>query len=158
MALYNPCVTYRIQFNKEFTLRHLDAIIPYLKSLGVKTIYASPIFEAVPGSTHGYDQVNPLLISPEIGTEEELRDIVKRLHALGIGWLQDIVPNHMAFHRRNVWLMDVLEKGVQSTYADFFDTTWTSDLYKGRLMVPFLGATLEEVCDKQELSLVYGHL
>lgn len=155
MALYNPGVTYRIQFNKEFTLRHLDAIIPYLKSLGVKTIYASPIFEAVPGSTHGYDQVNPLLISPEIGTEEELRDIVKRLHALGIGWLQDIVPNHMAFHRRNVWLMDVLEKGVQSTYADFFDTTWTSDLYKGRLMVPFLGATLEEVCDKQELSLVY---
>jgi maltooligosyltrehalose synthase len=47
-------------------------MLPYLQKLGVKTLYASPIFEATPGSTHGYDGLNPHRINPEVGTEEEL--------------------------------------------------------------------------------------
>jgi len=57
--MHNPVATYRIQFNKDFTFKDLEHIIPYLHQLGVSTIYASPIFEATPGSTHGYDVVNP---------------------------------------------------------------------------------------------------
>jgi maltooligosyltrehalose synthase len=70
--MYKPTSTYRIQFHKNFNLKSLDHIIPYLVELGIGTLYASPIFEAVPGSTHGYDVVNPLKINPEIGTEAEL--------------------------------------------------------------------------------------
>jgi malto-oligosyltrehalose synthase/4-alpha-glucanotransferase len=152
--MYNPISTYRIQFNKEFTFVDLENLIPYFKQLGVKTIYASPIFNAVPGSMHGYDIVNPYEINPEIGTEAQLRNVNKRLNAEGIGWIQDIVPNHMAFHHTNLWLMDVLEKGSMSVYASFFDIPSAGDFFSSQLMVPFLGKSLEEVISSQELSLI----
>ena len=153
--MYNPVATYRLQFHKEFTFEAFNAMLPYLKRLGVSTIYASPIFTAMPGSTHGYDGLNPHEVNPEIGSEETLREISKKLKEDGMGWLQDIVPNHMAFDPKNLWLADVLEKGLQSIYAVFFDITWTSPLFKGRLMVPFLGDSLEAVIKKSELKLSY---
>jgi len=150
--MYKPTSTYRIQFHKNFNLKSLDHIIPYLIELGIGTLYASPIFEAVPGSTHGYDVVNPLKINPEIGTEAELLKVSKKLKAAGIRWLQDIVPNHMAFHPDNIWLMDVLQKGKASDFVRFFDI----DLQKGdgRLMVPFLGEHLEEAIAEKKLRLL----
>ena len=153
--MFNPVSTYRIQFHKDFTFADLEKIIPYLQNLGVKTLYASPIFEATPGSVHGYDVVDPLVINPEIGTEESFRDLSQKLQDAGISWLQDIVPNHMAFHSKNKWLMDVLEKGEQSVYASFFDITWNSKLFKGKVMVPFLGNTLEEVIQADELKIAF---
>jgi malto-oligosyltrehalose synthase/4-alpha-glucanotransferase len=149
--MYNPVSTYRIQFHKDYTLADLEAALPYLQKLGIKTLYASPIFEAVRGSTHGYDGLNPHRINPELGTEEDLRRISAKLQEMGIGWLQDIVPNHMAFHPGNAWLMDVLEQGRGSEYASFFDILWDVE---DRLMVPFLGDTLETVVGKGELTLV----
>lgn len=151
----NPISTYRLQFHKDFTFVDFEKIIPYLQKLGVSTIYASPIFEATPGSVHGYDGVNPHRINPEIGTEEQLRNITKQLKKHGINWLQDIVPNHMAFHSNNEWLMDVLEKGPQSLYASFFDVAWNSNIYHGRIMVPFLGSPLEDVINNNELTVAY---
>ena len=94
--MFDPISTYRIQFHSGFTFHDFESIIPYLYKLGVKTIYASPIFKAVPGSMHGYDGLNPNEINPEIGTIGELRRISERLKSLDMGWLQDIVPNHMA--------------------------------------------------------------
>ncbi|RDC58144.1 malto-oligosyltrehalose synthase [Pedobacter chinensis] len=149
--MFKPTSTYRIQFHKDFNFKSLDKILPYLKKLGIDTIYASPIFEAVNGSTHGYDIVNPHRINPEIGTEKELLAISKKLKAAGINWLQDIVPNHMAFHQENKWLMDVLEKGVESSFASFFDIDISNHQ---QLMVPFLGDDLTEVIDQSELKIV----
>lgn len=153
--MHNPVSTYRIQFHKDFTFSDLERVIPYLDKLGVRTIYASPIFDATPGSTHGYDSVNPHRINPEIGTETQLNAISHQLTDRGIGWLQDIVPNHMAFHPANEWLMDVLEKGQRSRYAPFFDILWASPVHNGRLMVPFLGPSLAEVIDRREISVGY---
>ncbi|GAA4205368.1 hypothetical protein GCM10022289_24660 [Pedobacter jeongneungensis] len=146
--MYNPKSTYRIQFNKEFNFKSLDHIIPYLENLGIETLYASPIFEASPGSTHGYDVVNPLKINPEIGTEKELLAISKKLKAAGINWLQDIVPNHMAFHADNAWLMDVLKNGEKSQYATFFDIDYTE-----KLMVPFLGEDLDNAISNSAIQV-----
>ncbi len=151
----NPISTYRIQFHKDFTFTDFERIIPYLDKLGIKTVYASPIFEAVPGSVHGYDGVNPQRINPEIGTEEQLQRIHEVLAQRGIGWLQDIVPNHMAFHPDNRWLMDVLEKGTLSLYSTFFDIDWNSPHHQGRLMVPFLGDPLDDVLNQGELTVSY---
>ncbi|GAA4446748.1 hypothetical protein GCM10023189_02240 [Nibrella saemangeumensis] len=153
--MYNPVATYRLQFHGEFTFDDLDRIIPYLQKLGVGTVYASPIFEAPADSTHGYDGVNPHRANPGIGTKKQLQEVSQSLKDRGIGWLQDIVPNHMAFHPDNPWLIDVLEKGQISEYAAFFDVAWTGKLYRGRIMVPFLGASLEEVLDRGELAIVY---
>ncbi|WP_276133156.1 malto-oligosyltrehalose synthase [Polluticoccus soli] len=146
--MYNPVSTYRIQFHKEFTFDDLEQIIPYLAKLGVGAIYASPIFKAVPGSNHGYDSVDPLTINPDIGTEDQLRSISRKLKEHGIGWIQDIVPNHMAYHSSNEWLMHVLEHGPKSEYAPVFDIDWQQ-----KLMVPFLGGSLEEALGKNELCV-----
>ncbi|MDB5249510.1 MAG: malto-oligosyltrehalose synthase [Segetibacter sp.] len=149
----NPVSTYRLQFHKDFTFEHFEKIIPYLQKLGVGTIYASPIFEATPGSVHGYDGMNPHKINPEIGTEEQLIQISKRLKEHGISWLQDIVPNHMAFDPNNPWLKDVLEKGQQSVYAPFFDVPWTGKIYHGKIMIPFLGSPLKDTIKNEELKV-----
>lgn len=153
--MYQPLSTYRIQFHKDFTLAHLEEIIPYLVDLGVHTLYASPIFQAVPGSTHGYDGTNPWRVNPEIGTEADLRRCAAKLRQHGIGWLQDIVPNHMAFHPDNAWLMDVLRKGKNSPYASFFDIGWENGVYGGKLMVPFLGGKPEEEIEANNLKIGY---
>ena len=156
----NPISNYRLQFQKEFNLKDFEEVIPYLQKLGVSTIYASPIFKSTPGSTHGYDGIDPNEIDPEIGSEEHLKLLCKRLKETNISWLQDIVPNHMAFHSENPWLMDVLEKGTQSVYATFFDIAWNSRLFHGKLMVPFLESDLEEVLEdgKVTIEFVSGRL
>lgn len=151
--MYNPISTYRIQFHKDFSFNDLQHILPYLKKLGIGTLYASPIFKAVPGSVHGYDSLDPQQVNPELGSEEKLEDISRELRSSGIGWLQDIVPNHMAYHPGNKWLMDVLEKGQQSPYANFFDIIG----HKEKLMVPFLGASLDEALSNGEIKLVYDN-
>ncbi len=134
--LYDPACTYRIQFHHGFTLSDLENIVPYLKKLGIQTIYASPVFKAVPGSTHGYNGLSPLEINPEIGTLEQLKSLIETLKKNGIGWLQDIVPNHMAFDTSNEWLADVLEKGQASSYAPYFDVDWNHEECKGVLASP----------------------
>jgi malto-oligosyltrehalose synthase/4-alpha-glucanotransferase len=151
--MLNPISTYRIQFNNQFTFADFKKVIPYLHELGVQTIYASPILEASPGSMHGYDTVNPLRINPEIGTEAELMEISASLKALGMYWVQDIVPNHMAYHQNNPWLMDVLEKGQESKYYTFFDLNWSGKGFEP-IMTPFLGDDLEKVIENAELKIV----
>lgn len=149
--MYQPEATYRIQFNKDFKFSHLKQIIPYLHRLGIKTIYASPIFSAVPGSVHSYDGIDPNSINPEIGTLEELKELSRELKKRGMGWLQDFVPNHMAFTPQNAWLCDFLEKGKMSDYDDYFDKNADEPL-----MAPFLGSTLEGAIQNRELNLVYN--
>ncbi|RYE09490.1 MAG: malto-oligosyltrehalose synthase, partial [Sphingobacteriaceae bacterium] len=153
--MYNPVSTYRIQFHKNFNFDAFENIIPYLQKLGVNTVYASPVFEAAAGSMHGYDGLNPHKINPEIGTENQLKSISKKLQEAGIGWLQDIVPNHLAFDPKNPWLFDVLEKGSRSEFAAFFDASFTGDFFKGRIMVPFLGDSLEEIIRRNELKIAF---
>jgi len=149
----NLKATYRVQLHKEFNLQKLGEIIPYLQELGIGTLYASPVFAALPGSTHGYDVLEPNFINGEIGTEEELRAIAQRLSEAGIQWLQDIVPNHMAYDPRNPWITDVLRRGPQSRYARFFDIDWNNSDAGNRLMVPFLGSSAEEAIDNGDLKL-----
>ncbi len=150
--MFNPVSTYRIQFNKEFTFNDFLKNVDYFAKLGISSVYASPVFEASPGSMHGYDVTNPNIINPEIGTSDQFEKISEILKKYNIGWIQDIVPNHMAFHNRNNWLMDVLEKGRNSKYAGFFDIDFSHPESEGKIMVPFLGKTLNEVLNGGELK------
>lgn len=152
--MYNPISTYRIQFHKGFSFKDLEQILEYLSKLGIRTIYASPIVAATSGSMHGYDGINPEKINPEIGSEEELKRIVAFLKANDMGWVQDIVPNHMAYDMANKWLWDVLEKGKGSEYASFFDIDWNNDDAGHKLMVPFLGEPVDELARKGEIKVV----
>lgn len=152
-----PVATYRVQLHSGFTLQHLQQILPYLKQLGISTVYASPITQSVKGSVHGYDVTNALRINPEIGTLEELEAITAQLKDYGMSWLQDIVPNHMAFDTSNAWIREVLEEGPHSQYSHYFDINWNhpDDSLKGKLMVPFLGEPPEELIRKGELRVAW---
>ena len=70
-----PNATYRVQLHAKFTFGDLAKIVPYLADLGITDIYASPIFRASPGSTHGYDVCDHNEISPELGGREGLSQI-----------------------------------------------------------------------------------
>ncbi|WPP50879.1 malto-oligosyltrehalose synthase [Catalinimonas niigatensis] len=157
--MYLPRATYRVQLHKDFNFQQLAEVIPYLDRLGISTIYAAPFFKSTPGSMHGYDVLDPLMINPEIGTLDEFRALCKELKARNIGWIQDIVPNHMAFSSDNPWLYDVLEKGPHSPYYRFFDINWLypEDEFFGKVMVPKLGSPLPEILQAGELRLNYGN-
>ncbi len=153
---YIPSATYRIQLTPEFTLKDLKERIPYLHALGIDTIYAAPFFKARTGSQHRYDVAEAHRIGPDLGTLEEFDAITQQLRELGMGWLQDIVPNHMVFHPENIWLMDVLEKGQRSEYAELFDIDWKHPEIPGKLMVPFLGDPLDEVLKKHQIGIAFN--
>jgi len=146
--------TYRIQLHKDFNFKNLKGILNYLHELGISTLYASPITRAIKGSQHGYDVTDPESLSPEIGTEKEMEEVSLLLKKYKMTWVQDIVPNHMAFETSNPWIRDVLEKGQESSYYTFFDIEpHPSDLLGNKLMLPFLGNTLTECIQKKEIKL-----
>ncbi len=148
--------TYRIQFSADFTFADLTEILPYLDRLGIGAIYASPLFAARKGSTHGYDVVDPHRVNPKIGTLREWRELSRNLKSRNIAWLQDIVPNHMAYDKQNRWLQDVFCLGPHSEYYRFFDIDWDhpdTDL-NGKVMAPFLGKPLNECLSAGEVNIV----
>ena len=63
-----PCATYRLQFNRDFTFQQARGILDYLRELGISDVYASPLFQAGPESTHGYDTCCFGKINPNIGS------------------------------------------------------------------------------------------
>ena len=136
-----PESTYRFQFNKEFTYKAAEKLIPYLAKLGISHCYASPLLKARPGSMHGYDIINHKELNPEIGTPAEFDAFVRNLRRHGIGLILDTVPNHMGIGKVNPWWMDVLENGPASIFADYFDIDWAPikpELF-GKVTIPILG-------------------
>lgn len=152
-----PTATYRIQFHKDFPFEAARKIIHYLADLGISDLYASPIFKARAGSTHGYDVVDHTQFNPELGTPEQFETLVNELQKLQMGWLQDIVPNHMAYDSENPYLMDVLENGANSEFCDFFDIEWNHayEVFRGKVLAPLLGNFYGECLENGEIQLVY---
>ena len=153
-----PSATYRIQFNCSFGFSAAQEMIPYLAALGISHVYASPIFKARPGSTHGYDIVDPNQVSAECGGFDALKDLLVQVKKQGLYWLQDIVPNHMAFDPGNAMLMDVFEHGEHSPYFNVFDIDWNHSYedMNGRLLAPFLGKIYTECLEQKEIQLQYN--
>ncbi len=117
--------TYRLQLHPGFTFADATRAVPYLAELGVSHLYLSPVLEAAPGSTHGYDVVDPDRVSAALGGEDGFASLVAAARAAGLGILLDIVPNHMSIAgTANGWWMDVLENGAASAYAHYFDVDW----------------------------------
>jgi (1->4)-alpha-D-glucan 1-alpha-D-glucosylmutase len=151
-----PTATYRFQFHKGFTFRDALALVPYLHELGISHIYASPIFRATPGSTHGYDICDHNALNPEIGTREEFGALITALHDRGLGLIADFVPNHMGISEtQNHWWMDVLENGPASIYARFFDIDWVplKRELENKVLLPVLGDQYGRVLERGELKV-----
>ena len=152
-----PVSTYRLQLHKDFGFRAVKEIVSYLWELGISDVYASPIFKARKGSLHGYDVVNPGELNPELGDLADFEALAQEIRKRDMGWLQDIVPNHMAFDAHNEMLRDVLENGARSPYFESFDVWWDHPYtgMKGRLLAPFLGKFYGESLEAGEIRILY---
>lgn len=145
--------TYRLQFRGDFDFAAAERIVPYLARLGISHVYASPVFKAAPGSTHGYDVVDPNVIEPELGGEAGLRALIAALHAHGMGLILDIVPNHMGVSPANPYWWDVLVHGQKSRFARWFDINWHQPGAPGKVVCPVLGAPYGEILANGELQV-----
>ncbi len=135
-----PTATYRLQFREGMDFARAAALAPQLRDLGISHLYASPIFAATSGSTHGYDITDPNEIDASLGGREGLEALVAALRDHGLGLILDIVPNHLAFSPETPWLRDVLRHGEESRYARHFDIDWSA----GDLRLPWLPAPFED--------------
>ncbi len=70
MSAHVPASTYRLQVSPTFDLDDAVGVADYLDRLGVSDLYSSPLLAAEPGSTHGYDVVDPTRVDPDRGGEE----------------------------------------------------------------------------------------
>lgn len=151
-----PRATVRLQFHAAFDFDAAARCVDYFALLGMSHVYASPVFAAVPGSTHGYDVIDNGVINAELGGEAGLRRLAHRLHRHGMGLIIDIVPNHMGIAGGyNRWWQDVLARGPASVHASSFDIDWErpDPTVHGKVLLPFLAQQYGTVLGKGEIVL-----
>ncbi|GGL27982.1 malto-oligosyltrehalose synthase [Phycicoccus endophyticus] len=149
-----PTATYRLQVHGGFTFEDAAAQVPYLAALGVSHVYLSPVLQAAPGSTHGYDVLDHTRVSEEAGGREAFDRLVAACREHDLGVVVDVVPNHMAVpspEHLNAPFWSLLREGTRSPYAGWFDVDWLAE--DERILMPVLGGTLEQVIDRGELVL-----
>jgi (1->4)-alpha-D-glucan 1-alpha-D-glucosylmutase len=153
-----PTSTYRLQLQPGFPFAAATAAVPRTAALGVSHLHLSPVLEAVPGSTHGYDVVDHGRVREELGGEAGLRELSRAAREHGMGLVIDIVPNHMAAvprHNRALW--EVLREGPRSPYARWFDIDWEAG--DGKILLPVLAGRVGDEMDKMHVEgdvLHYG--
>lgn len=100
--------------------------LSYLNSLGVKTIYLSPIFEA--WSNHKYNTANFNKIDEHFGSEEDFRNLCKSAEEYGMKIILDGVFNHVGsdsiyFNKNNRYKTLGAYQGEASEYYKWFSFT-----------------------------------
>jgi (1->4)-alpha-D-glucan 1-alpha-D-glucosylmutase len=116
--------TYRLQLTSSFGFAAAQALVPYLRDLGISHLYLSPSFQARPGSTHGYDVIDPRRVSDDLGGADGLRALSGAARDAGLGLILDVVPNHMAADDANRYWSD------PSLKEKFFDVEPSTGVYR----------------------------
>ncbi len=88
--------------------------LDYLQSLGVTSLYFTPIFKAP--SNHKYDAVDFFKVDPMFGDEKTLKHLISELKKRDMGVILDAVLNHVNYH--NPWFLAA--KRGEAPYRDWF--------------------------------------
>ena len=122
--------------NRDFFGGSLEGIrsrLPYLKTLGVDTLYFCPIFEAAENHRYGtgdYEKIDPML-----GTNEDFTALCDAAHAQGMRIMLDGVFNHTGyvskyFNGDGSYPTVGAAQSLDSPYADWFRFTHWPDKYE----------------------------
>ncbi len=130
--------TYRLQLTSSFGFGAARQLVPYLRDLGISHLYLSPSLQARPGSTHGYDVVDPKRLSDALGGEAEFRALSGEARAAGMGIILDVVPNHMGADDANRYWAD------PELRAKFFDVDPRTGLHRRFFDIGELAAIRQE--------------
>jgi glycosidase len=79
-------------------LRGIEQRLPYLKDLGVTTIWITPVYQnddRTGKDYHGYGATDLYAVEKHLGTLADYRSLVKAAHQQGMKVLLDVVPNHV---------------------------------------------------------------
>ena len=153
-----PIATYRAHLYRGFGFEQAAEVVSYLAELGISHLYTSPYLQAVAGSTHGYDVVDPTRVNEELGGPDAHARLCRSLQSVGLGHMIDVVPNHMAIAgRQNPWWWDVLENGPSSHYATYFDVDWeaSEERWPNKVLLPVLAAHYGRILEAGELRLIH---
>ncbi len=107
--------TYRLQLTQDFGFTAARELVPYLRDLGISHLYLSPSLQARPGSSHGYDVIDPGRLSDQLGGRPEFERLAGDAVDAGMGLVLDVVPNHMASDDANPFWSDPAQR------EQFFD-------------------------------------
>ena len=151
-----PIATYRLQLTADAGFVAAHDVLDHLVRLGVSHVYLSPVLQAVPGSPHGYDAIDPHHLDVDRGGEQAFAALVARSHELGLQVLLDVVPNHLASDPRNGAWADVLRHGRSSRFASWFDLSWGCGTVAipDRLLLPILGRRLDDAIRAGDVAAV----
>jgi (1->4)-alpha-D-glucan 1-alpha-D-glucosylmutase len=146
-----PRCTYRLQLRSGVGFAEAEALVPYVARLGASHLYLAPPFTARAGSTHGYDVADATALDPSLGGRAGFERLARAARAAGSGssstssrttWAS--APTTLVGRRA--------EARTGSRFAGFFDIDFDRDP-DGKLVLPTLGAPLDEVVAKGELEL-----
>lgn len=98
------------------SLRGVVRRLDYIKALGADILYLTPVFQS--RSSHKYDTDDYYAIDPSFGTKEDLKELVRRAHGLGMYVILDGVFNHTSVNF--FAFQDVLKRQGGSAYLDWY--------------------------------------
>ncbi|WP_048754535.1 alpha,alpha-phosphotrehalase [Rothia dentocariosa] len=148
-------------------IRGIIEKVPYVASLGVGMVWFNPFF-ASPQHDNGYDISDYYAINPELGTMEDVEEMIAAFGEHGIGVMFDMVLNHVStehewFRRaqageREYWDYFYLRPGrVQPDGTVVPPTNWESK-FGGSAWAPFADPEGEVYRDESGAPLYYLHL
>ena len=104
-------------FVKNGTFKSITAKLPEIKELGVNTIWLQPVTKSSYRG-QGYDVVDYFKVNPDLGTEEDLHELVDHARKLKLRVLFDVVLNHTSIY--HPYAQDVVQKGNKSYYYSYY--------------------------------------
>ena len=118
----SEAVVYEItpyNFVQNGTFRSIETKLQELKELGINTIWLQPITKSSYRG-QGYDVVDYFEVNPDLGTEEQLHDLVDTAKSLDMRVLFDVVLNHTSIE--HPYAQDVVHNDKESDYYDYYQT------------------------------------
>ncbi len=97
-------------------LRGLAGRLGYLRDLGIRAVYLTPIYRA--GSYHRYDVIDQSKVDDDLGGDEAFQELVSRAHEDGIRVVLDVVVHHTSPCARE--FLEALERGPASRTWDWY--------------------------------------
>jgi glycosidase len=90
--------------------------LDYLEWLGIGGIWLNPVTGS-PNADWGYDVSDYKGVHPELGTMDDVEELIAEAAERGIKLIFDIVPNHTS--DRHPWFLDALT-GRDARYRDYY--------------------------------------
>ncbi len=100
-------------------LEDLVKFTPHLESMHINGVYLGPVFMS---ESHGYDTISYYEVDGRLGDNDQLKFLVSYWKNRGIDTILDCVFNHVS--RQFFAFDDVLNKGKESSYRDWFGIDW----------------------------------